>query len=92
MAPWAGPAEADDTALGLLAIAIIDNRRTERPRAKGAKKAGFWCNFFFCNVGFWLKRLPCSRFLERNAKTLFWTILKFGHFGVKLDHFELNWP
>jgi hypothetical protein len=34
----------------------------------------------------WLKRLPCSGFLELAIKMPFWTILKFGHFGMKLDH------
>jgi hypothetical protein len=33
--------------------------------------------------GVGLKRLPYSRFLERNAKVLFWTILEFGHFEKK---------
>jgi hypothetical protein len=35
----------------------------------------------------WLKRLPCSGFLEPAIKMPFWTILKFGHFGMKLGHF-----
>jgi hypothetical protein len=35
----------------------------------------------------WLKRLPCSGFLELAIKMPFWTILIFGRFGMKLDHF-----
>ena len=48
------------------------------PASTGGKKTRFWCNFF---LGFG----------DSPAKILFWTILKFGHFGVKLDHFEVNW-
>jgi hypothetical protein len=32
------------------------------------------------------------RFLERAAKIQFWIILKFGRFGMKLDHFGACQP
>jgi hypothetical protein len=34
--------------------------------------------------------LPCSRFLERNAEILFWTIFEIWPFRGDMDHFELN--
>jgi hypothetical protein len=62
---------------------------TARPRTKGAKKWVFGVTKIKCWS--WALKIALLEVLERKAKTLFRTILKFGRFGVKLDHFELNW-